>query len=271
MASSRPANALHSLHRPPVVHTRDRSRAHVRRTNGVRGAELCAEANRQGGAAAGYVVQSYTFNSRSVAGGNAKRMRTPGKQKAPEKKKRAHIPRIRPRTQLTQQAEMLGKGYGMPSSHAQFLSFFALYLALWLALRHKPRSEPPSRARAPFGTPAGSSPPEFPIPTFLLHGATAALFLLLATAVAASRVYLSYHTPRQVLVGSAAGAVAAAGWFAVTAWARREGWVEWVLEWKVSRWVRLREGGGEEDIRECGGRWWDRRRDERRKGKGKLS
>ncbi|KLU88310.1 hypothetical protein MAPG_07297, partial [Magnaporthiopsis poae ATCC 64411] len=32
-----------------------------------------------------------------------------------------------------------GKGYGMPSSHAQFVAFWALSLALFLLVRHRPR------------------------------------------------------------------------------------------------------------------------------------
>lgn len=35
----------------------------------------------------------------------------------------------------TDDLEMHGKGYGMPSSHAQFVAFFATYLGLWLLLR----------------------------------------------------------------------------------------------------------------------------------------
>jgi len=31
--------------------------------------------------------------------------------------------------------QMHGKGYGMPSSHAQFMCYFAVYLSLWLLVR----------------------------------------------------------------------------------------------------------------------------------------
>merc|ERR1712187_1077113 len=68
--------------------------------------------------------------------------------------------------------EMFGKGYGMPSSHAQFVAFFAVYMGLFLLFRHSPNSQNQGtifRIIASFGISLG------------------------ATAVAVSRIYLTYH------------------------------------------------------------------------------
>ncbi|KAK6354108.1 hypothetical protein TWF730_008526 [Orbilia blumenaviensis] len=85
-----------------------------------------------------------------------------------------------------------GKGYGMPSSHTQFMFFFATYISLWIAVRNRfiPR----------------------PVKLFLLLSLS-----FLAVGVAGSRVYLHYHTVKQVLVGSGAGVIIGLGWFVATA------------------------------------------------------
>ncbi|KAA8907531.1 phosphatidic acid phosphatase type 2/haloperoxidase [Sphaerosporella brunnea] len=93
---------------------------------------------------------------------------------------------------------MHGKGYGMPSSHAQFSAFFALYLVLLLLRRNLGGGELPGWRRAVYAVAAVTG----------------------SVAVAASRVYLNYHTPKQVVVGYAAGLVCALGWYAVTSAAR---------------------------------------------------
>ena len=46
-------------------------------------------------------------------------------------------------------AQMLGKGYGMPSSHAQFVAFFAVYLGLWVVVRHDPWKHTESKTHVP--------------------------------------------------------------------------------------------------------------------------
>ena len=164
----------------------------------------------------------------------------------------------------------------MPSSHAQFLSFFAVYISLWLLVRHNPPSHYSRPPNSPTSSTSSTSTSSsklstsdivFPLSNPAIHALTAALCVTVAAAVAASRVYLNYHTPKQVLVGCAAGAVAAVVWFAVTALMRRWGVIEWGLEWKVCRMVRLRDLCVEEDIFEVGWREWDRRKGERVKGK----
>ena len=145
---------------------------------------------------------------------------------------------------------MNGKGYGMPSSHAQFMSYFAVSLGLFLLVRHRPPAGGKTGG-------AGHGPQERMVGSLLVAG--------LAVAVAASRVYLSYHTPVQVGVGCAAGVGCAGAWFVVTRWLRREGWVDWALETRVAGLGRWRDLLVEEDLPEGGWRRWLDRRERRRK------
>ncbi|KAI9822233.1 MAG: hypothetical protein M1832_003056 [Thelocarpon impressellum] len=142
--------------------------------------------------------------------------------------------------------QMYGKGYGMPSSHAQFVAYFSVSLTLFLLLRHQPH---PTVSHRP--TPFGAR--------VLLS----LLALLSAAAVACSRVYLNYHTPRQVVVGSCAGAVFAIVWFAVTSVVRRWGLLGWALDTPVARLLRMRDLVVTEDLSEAGWLRWDdvRRKD----------
>lgn len=141
-------------------------------------------------------------------------------------------------------AEMHGKGYGMPSSHAQFVSFFSVTLALFLLFRHVPH---PTDTHTPF--------------SFGGRVLLSLLALVCAGAVAASRIYLSYHTPNQVLVGCAAGAAFALAWFAFTTYLRRAGWLAWALETWPLRSLRVRDLVVQEDLVDSGwARWEDRRK-----------
>ncbi|RYG42164.1 phosphatase PAP2 family protein [archaeon] len=79
--------------------------------------------------------------------------------------------------------------YGMPSNHAQFMGFAAVYISLWACKRWRVTA----RAKAA-----------------LIVAVQAA-----AAAVMVSRVYLVYHSVEQVLVGYAVGAAAACTWFAL--------------------------------------------------------
>lgn len=139
---------------------------------------------------------------------------------------------------------MYGKGYGMPSSHAQFATFFSLTLTLFLLHRQGP---PP--------------PASLPARTLL-----STLSLLCAAAVAASRIYLNYHTPHQVLMGCCAGAVSALAWYGVTEGMRRTGWVEWGLETRVARWGMVRDLVVREGLADAGWERWEGERRRRRKG-----
>jgi dolichyldiphosphatase len=143
--------------------------------------------------------------------------------------------------------EMYGKGYGMPSSHAQFVSFFSVSLTLFLLVRHQPHSTSTH-------TPT----------TFSQRAALSVLAIASAAAVGASRVYLNYHTPKQVLVGCAAGAVFAIVWFGFTSILRSTGWLSWALDLRLARWLRIRDLLTVEDLVDAGWvRWEDRRRKKR--------
>jgi dolichyldiphosphatase len=141
--------------------------------------------------------------------------------------------------------EMHGKGYGMPSSHAQFVSFFSVYLTLFLLLRHKGNTHPK----------AAHTPMSLRRRTVLCVEA-----LGWAGAVAWSRIYLSYHTPKQVMVGALAGTICAFGWFFMTTVFRRSGLLHYALALPPVRYFRFRDLVVEEDIAQAGWEKWEERR-----------
>jgi len=140
--------------------------------------------------------------------------------------------------------QMFGKGYGMPSSHSQFVAFFSLYLALFLLRRHAPN---PS------------------ITAVIERVVVSVLAGVAAAAVSVSRIYLNYHTPRQVLAGYLAGSVFAVLWFGGTAYLRCSGWIDWLLDWELARMARLRDLLVSEDLIEAGWQQWNRKRQRRRR------
>ncbi|KAK3706479.1 hypothetical protein LTR37_012689 [Vermiconidia calcicola] len=146
--------------------------------------------------------------------------------------------------------QMLGKGYGMPSSHAQFVAFFSTFLTLFLLLRHDPHHPHASITHVPI-----------PYWQRLLLAVAA---LLCAAAVAQSRIYLNYHKPLQVYVGVGAGVCCAVGWFALTTAARRHGIIDWLLDLPLARWTRLRDLVVNEDLVDAGWERWETRRRKRR-------
>ena len=147
---------------------------------------------------------------------------------------------------------MYGKGYGMPSSHSQFVAFFSISLSLFLLLRHIP---------SPTTTHSPTSFTERLLLSFVA--------CLCAAAVAVSRIYLNYHTPKQVMVGSAAGVFYGVVWFLVTTYLRRHGWVEWALDTWLAELLRIRDLIVTEDLVDAGwGRWEERRNGSRRLNSG---
>lgn len=177
-----------------------------------------------------------------------------------------------------------GKGYGMPSSHAQFAVFWAVALGLFLMVRHRPprshikkgqmqkkkagEEEEPALVDVPRrykegGLRAVNAHLEAYSHTPWSWAQRAVVSLaagVVAVLVAWSRIYLGYHTPKQVLAGSAAGAVSAVAWFAVTYMVRETGLLAWGLEFPVARWLRIRDLVVEEDLCQAGWEKWEERR-----------
>ncbi|KAI8346591.1 phosphatidic acid phosphatase type 2/haloperoxidase [Mortierella sp. GBAus27b] len=104
----------------------------------------------------------------------------------------------------------LGDGYGMPSSHSQFMAYFATYLIILMY--------------------RGGSPGV--ITHFLSVGVA-----IWAVLVIYSRVHLYYHTWQQVVAGSLCGCAFAAGYyFFVQRFLRSKGMHDWMLDNAVGRW-----------------------------------
>lgn len=111
--------------------------------------------------------------------------------------------------------------YGMPSNHAQFMGFFAVYTCLW-ALRNW---------RA-----AGT-----------LRLALAAGTQALAVCVMVSRVYLLYHSWTQVGVGYAVGAGVAVCYYAVVEGLLRPTFPR-IAAWRVCAWAGVRDLSPVDDV-----------------------
>lgn len=144
---------------------------------------------------------------------------------------------------------LTGKGYGMPSSHAQFVSYFAVSLTLFLLLRHNPHLPNTSTTHIPTST--------------FERLALSVLVIAGAAAVAQSRIYLNYHTERQILVGCIVGALFAVFWYLFTTYLRRSGWLDWVLDTSIARFFRLRDLVVNEDLVDAGWERWQSRRSKR--------
>ncbi|KAK6064341.1 PAP2 superfamily protein [Seiridium cupressi] len=138
---------------------------------------------------------------------------------------------------------MNGKGYGMPSSHAQFVAYFAVSLTLFLIFRHKPAYQGRRRNHTAL--------------TMAERLFWSAAGLGMAAAVAWSRIYLNYHTEKQVLIGSAAGTASAIAWFLLTTAVRRSGLLAWGIEHPIARFLRVRDLVVEEDLCQAGWEKWD--------------
>ena len=150
--------------------------------------------------------------------------------------------------------EMHGEGYGMPSSHAQFMAFWSVSLTLFMLVRHQPNENSHSWSRH-WGN------------RLIISVAS----ILTAAAVAMSRIYLRYHTEKQVLVGVAAGTVTAVLYYVVTGWARASGLVDYFLERPEIRWLRIRDLVIQEEIVDAGWREWENKRAIARKKKSKVA
>ncbi|KAG0370095.1 phosphatidic acid phosphatase type 2/haloperoxidase [Gamsiella multidivaricata] len=108
----------------------------------------------------------------------------------------------------------LGDGYGMPSSHSQFMAYFATYMII---LMYR------------MGSSGSVSPYVFSV-----------LVVVWAAVVIYSRVHLLYHTWQQVLAGSICGCAFATGYyFFVQRFLRSNGMHDWMLDNAFGRWAYL--------------------------------
>ncbi|QIX02003.1 hypothetical protein AMS68_007520 [Peltaster fructicola] len=117
--------------------------------------------------------------------------------------------------------KIVGKGYGMPSSHAQFVGYFSMYLVLFLLLRHDPYK-------------ANTSTTHSPVPLWQRAG-LASIIVAGAVAVAQSRIILNYHTPRQVYIGFSIGLACAVAYFIALSVARHVGLLDFLLDTSLAR------------------------------------
>ncbi|KAF9195497.1 hypothetical protein BGZ51_000073 [Haplosporangium sp. Z 767] len=113
--------------------------------------------------------------------------------------------------------EYLGDGYGMPSSHSQFMSYFATYMVI---LMYR------------MGASSGAVSP---------HVVTT-IVLIWSILVIYSRVHLYYHTWQQVVAGTICGCAFAIGYyFFVNSFLRSRGMQDWMLDNSFGRWSCLVE------------------------------
>jgi dolichyldiphosphatase len=153
----------------------------------------------------------------------------------------------------------------MPSSHAQFVAFWSVSLALFLLVRHRPRDSSSAAggkngAIGANGKKKGGIGSDRPW-SFLERAGVSVLGVVVAAAVAWSRVYLGYHTTRQVLVGTGAGIASAVAWFVFTGELRRSGWLHWGLETRLARALRTRDLIVVEDMCQAGWEKWETEKD----------
>ncbi|XP_006818673.1 dolichyldiphosphatase 1-like [Saccoglossus kowalevskii] len=95
--------------------------------------------------------------------------------------------------------EVVFSEYGMPSNHSQFMWFFGVYLVLFVYIRIQ------------YSTSSTCSLVDLAWKHVVAVGA-----LLVAAIVTYSRVYLHYHTNRQVYSGAVVGSLVAVLWFIFT-------------------------------------------------------
>lgn len=149
----------------------------------------------------------------------------------------------------------------MPSSHAQFVAFWFASVALFLLVRHAPPATTTRGTRAAIRASAAAQKQHQNRPWSIAERAALSFIsAVVAGLVAWSRIYLKYHTPRQVVAGCVVGMVCAVAWFALTAVLRNSGWLAWALDHQFLRFVRARDLLVEEDMCQAGWEKWEDRK-----------
>lgn len=107
--------------------------------------------------------------------------------------------------------------YGMPSSHSQFIAFFAMYFILKMKY-------------------------QWPYKINALYDTGAKLLLLIATLlITYSRLFFEYHTFNQILVGLLLGYFVAAWYFIFVSLLRDYGILDWLLSWKLFKLLQMKD------------------------------
>lgn len=118
----------------------------------------------------------------------------------------------------------LGSGYGMPSNHGQFMGFFSIFTVMYLETR--------------------IATSNIWLKRIVQVGA-----ILLGELVTVSRVYLGYHTTRQVLAGLLVGVCFGLFWYWFTdSVLYQHGWVERALRFPVCQWLLIRDSRNITDV-----------------------
>ncbi|KAF9136249.1 hypothetical protein BGW39_003694 [Mortierella sp. 14UC] len=113
--------------------------------------------------------------------------------------------------------EYLGDGYGMPSSHSQFMAYFATYVVI-LMYRRTSASEP-----------------------FIPH-IVSALVILWSALVVYSRVHLYYHTWQQVVAGTICGFLFAVIYYYIANGVlRSKGLFDWIVDHPLAKQLFIRD------------------------------
>ncbi|CAO3621461.1 unnamed protein product [Mucor fragilis] len=117
----------------------------------------------------------------------------------------------------------LGDGYGMPSSHSQFIWYFAVYGSLYMyRYIHLDHS--------------------------IWKVLTSLAMFALAALVSISRIYLGYHTLNQVIVGSLVGIVFGSAWYGFVNLLHQTNCINRILDTWVARKLYLRDMSNVENV-----------------------
>ncbi|KAJ1725071.1 hypothetical protein LPJ53_000722 [Coemansia erecta] len=117
----------------------------------------------------------------------------------------------------------LGDGYGMPSSHSQFMGFFAVYVCMYL--QNRVTTDTVQKLAVQIGA------------------------LALSALTVISRVYLGYHTVLQVFAGTAVGLAAGYAWYQlIELVVYPSGIVSYALDSSVCKWLLIRDSRDIKDI-----------------------
>ncbi|KAI8328444.1 PAP2 superfamily protein [Chlamydoabsidia padenii] len=133
--------------------------------------------------------------------------------------------------QIHRPYDYLGTGYGMPSSHAQFVWYFATFGTIYL-LRHIQLTTP------------------------VWKKLSVTCMVVMACLVCWSRIYLGYHTLGQVVMGSVVGVGYGLVWYMAMEMVRARGYLTWFLNTSLARWLLLRDMRDIDNVLEWEYQYW---------------